>query len=211
MDAANPALSARLEVQKLHELPPLPLVVDRFLAAIQNPHTELGEFASLIEQDPALLARIIGVANSAYFATPQPVTRAEEAILRVLGYETTKGLVLSIILSGPFDPRRCPTFNVERFWLESIFTATLAQSLAPLATCATPPLGGEAYLAGLLHKIGLLALVHICPEQMTGVIGRLGQHADLSARVAEERRALQIDHCEVGGWTTSSSSRPTVD
>ena len=194
------ALEARLEVQKLNELPAMSLVAQQFLAAAADPNIEISQFAHIIERDPVLLARIIGVANSAYFSCPEPVTTAEDAIFKVLGLQTTKSLVLGIILGGPFDASRCPGFRMSDFWLECIFTATLAQSIAPLIAIADKPDASEAYLAGLLHKIGLLALVHLYPDVMQKVIsGR--QHCCSPAELQQlEKNGLSVTHSEVGSW-----------
>lgn len=191
---------ARLAVQKLHELPAMSLNAQKFLDAVQNPEIELSELAAIIEQDPALLARIIGVANSAYFAYPEPITTAEEAIIQVLGLDTTKSLTLSIILSGPFDATRCRGFQLQQFWLESIFTATLAQGLVPLLSGEDSVRPGEAYLAGLLHRIGLLAMVHLFPERVSEVIEACQLSCDPAARQGMEQGQLHIDHAEAGGW-----------
>ena len=194
------ALEARLEVQKLNELPAMSLVAQQFLAAAADTTVEISQFAQIIERDPVLLARIIGVANSAYFSCPEPVTTAEDAIFKVLGLQTTKSLVLGIILSGPFDASRCPGFRMSDFWLECIFTATLAQSLAPLITIANKPEASEAYLAGLLHKIGLLALVHLYPEIMEKVITGRKKCCNPSELQQLEQESLSVTHSEVGSW-----------
>lgn len=193
-------LEARLAVQKLHELPAMSLSAQNFLDAVQDPDVEISEVAAIIEQDPALLARIVGVANSAYFAYPEAITTAEEAIIQVLGLDTTKSLALSIILCGPFDAARCKGFQLERFWLESIFTATLAQNLAPLFKGADSPNSGEAYLAGLLHRIGLLAMVHLYPDELSEVAEACQHSCDMATRHQLERSLLQVDHAEVGSW-----------
>jgi HD-like signal output (HDOD) protein len=190
----------RLAVQKLHELPAMSMSAQKFLNAVQNPKIEISELAGIIEQDPALLARIIGVANSAYFAYPEPITTAEQAIIQVLGLDTTKSLALSIILSGPFDATRCRGFHLEQFWLESVFTATLAQSLVPLLGSNARPLTGMAYLAGLLHRIGLLAMVHLFPERVSEVIEACQKNCAPASRQQLEQGRLQMDHAEVGGW-----------
>jgi len=194
------ALEARLEVQKLNELPAMSLVVHQFLAAIEDADIGIGHLANIIEKDPALLGRIIGVANSAYFSPPEPVTTAEDAIFKVLGLNTTKSLTLGIILSGPFDASRCPRFPLDLFWLECIFTATLAQSLAALIRLEEKPSPSEAYLAGLLHKIGLLALVHLYPETMNAVIGKRQECCSPHELQRLEQEALRTDHAEVGAW-----------
>jgi HD-like signal output (HDOD) protein len=194
------ALEARLEVQKLNELPAMSLVVHQFMQAIQDVDVGIDHLAHIIEKDPALLARIIGVANSAYFSPPEPVTSAEDAIFKVLGVNTTKSLALGIILSGPFDASRCPDFPLDDFWLECIFTATLAQSMAGLIRLNEAPSPGEAYLAGLLHKIGLLALVHLYPDTMNTVSGKRKDTCSPAELLRLEQEALQTDHAEVGAW-----------
>lgn len=194
------ALEARLEVQKLNELPAMSLVVHQFLAAIEDADVGIEHLAHIIEKDPALLGRIIGVANSAYFSPPEPVTTAEEAIFKVLGLNTTKSLALGIILSGPFDASACPNFPLDEFWLECIFTATLAQRMADLIQLDEKPSPGEAYLSGLLHKIGLLALVHLYPDCMNRVIGKRKLCCSPHELQRLEREALQTDHAEVGAW-----------
>jgi HD-like signal output (HDOD) protein len=204
------ALEARLEVQKLNELPAMSLVAQQFLAAIADSNTEISQLAHIIERDPALLARIIGVANSAYFSCPEPVTTAEEAIFKVLGLQTTKSLVLAIILSGPFDAGRCPDFHVEKFWLESIFTATLAQNMAPLIAAEDKPSAGEAYLAGLLHKIGLLAMVHLYPGTMQQVFAELRHCCNAQELQQREFARLAVNHSEVGSWLSRKWHLPTL-
>lgn len=204
------ALETRLEVQKLNELPAMSLVVHQFLAAIEDADVGIEHLAHIIEKDPALLGRIIGVANSAYFSPPEPVTTAEDAIFKVLGVNTTKSLALGIILSGPFDASQCPRFPLDSFWLECIFTATLAQSMARLIGLDEKPNPGEAYLAGLLHKIGLLALVHLYPTSMNSVIGQRQECCSPHELQRLERAALQTDHAEVGAWLARKWHLPSM-
>jgi HD-like signal output (HDOD) protein len=193
-------LETRLAVQQLQELPAMSASAQRILDALQDPEIEISELAAIIEQDPALLARIIGVANSAYFAYPEPVTSADEAIIHVLGLDTTMSLALGIVFSGPFDASRCRGFDLQQFWLESIFSATLAQSLAPLSASELKLHPGQAYMAGLLHRIGQLVLVHLYPQEFSGVITQCQRSCDLQSRLQMEQEVLQVDHAEVGGW-----------
>lgn len=192
------AQDARLEIQKLNDLPPLPAFAAEFLDAIDDPTVEVRQLARIIEKDPSLLARIIGLANAAYFGLRQPVTSAEEAIFKVLGIRTTKSLALSIILSGSFDASRTPSFKISDYWFTSIATATLAQRLAELVKKGPGPSPASAYLCGLLHGIGQLALVHLYPNAMEQVFSS----PELARRGARalEREVLGVDHLQVGGW-----------
>lgn len=189
---------ARLEIQKLNELPAISLVAREFLAAVQDPDLEVRQMARILERDPGLLGRIIGVANSAYFGLPEPVVTAEEAIFKVLGLNMARNLALSIILSGPFDASRCPGFALDRYWSHAMTVALLAQRLAPAMRVTPRPSAGDAYLAGLLHSIGLLALVHLFPRAMNDVFR--ARPTDTEGQLALEREIVGADHCDVGGW-----------
>ncbi len=193
-------VETRLEIQKLNELPPLSPVVNQFMRAVQDDDIGLGELAHIIEQDPALLARIIGLANSAYFGSPDRVTSAEDAIIKVLGLNTTKSIALSILLSGPFDASCCPSFNAERYWLSAVFCASLCQRLAPLIRSSDAPSPSEAYLGGMIYNLGLLALVHLYPDRMKGVFAALDENMQSQLLISLELEALGVNHLEVGGW-----------
>ena len=95
-----------------------------------------------------------------------PVRSISDAIIRLLGLNLVRDLSLSLILSQPFDVRRCPGFDPMRYWKHAMMTATFAQALAPSVQAEDAPSPSEAYLGGLLHNLGLLALVHVAPDAM---------------------------------------------
>lgn len=199
---AQLALEARLEVLKLNELPAVPVVAQQIMHTISDPECQINTLAELIEQDPALLARVIGVANSAYFSPSTPILNAHDAIFKVLGLNTTKSLVLAIILSGPFDISRCPAFCPEDFWLESVFSATLAQTIAPLIQIEPKPDSGAPYLAALLLRIGVLAMVHVYPKEMGLILNEMRRQTLCKPEMLFEleRDRLGVTHGEVGAW-----------
>ncbi len=197
---SHTALETRLEVQKLKSLPAMSLVVRQFLEACSDSDVAIERLAQIIEKDPALLARIIGVANSAFYSPAEPVASAEEAIFQVLGVDMAKNLALGIVLSGPFSTDRCPLFPLATFWLESVITATVAHELAPLVMTAPRITPGDAYLAGLLHSFGLLVLIHLYPDEMNAIIGKSHGCCSSVELIQDERNALQVDHVEVGAW-----------
>lgn len=198
--AIHSALETRLEVQKLNSLPAMSLVVRQFLDACTDSNVAIDRLAEIIEKDPSLLARIIGVANSAFYSPPEPIASAHDAIFQVLGVDMAKSLALGIVLSGPFNADKCPLFPLDRFWLESVVTATLAHDLAPLIGGEERVSVGDAYLSGLLHSFGLLVLVHLYPDEMNEIIARSHTCCSSVALIGDEREVLQADHLETGGW-----------
>ncbi|WP_127477566.1 HDOD domain-containing protein [Sulfurivermis fontis] len=199
MHISHTVTETRLEIQKLNRLPPMSLVAQELLAVFAEGDMDVQRIAAIIEKDPPLLARLIGLANSAYFGYPERVATAEDAIFKVLGINIARSLAFSMVLAGPFRTSHCPSFHVDEYWASAMVTATLAQRLARLVEEEPRPHGGNAYLAGLLHNLGLLALVHLYPDEMAWVFDRLAQEPGLSLAAAETA-ALGADHLQVGGW-----------
>lgn len=187
----------RLQVQGLAELPTFSPVAQRVLSIVSDEDISVAEFAHVIEQDPVMLARIIGVANSAYFGQREPVTSAEKAIFNALGLRLTKNLVVALALASPFDARRCSAFCPEHYWRDAMLSAYLAQHLSRKMGAVYRPLDDDAYLAGLLHGFGLLPLTHVLPESMVTVFGAVTSDDNL---IDVERNTFSTDHHEVGGW-----------
>jgi HD-like signal output (HDOD) protein len=151
------------------ELPPLSVTANRLLALLSDPDLDICDLAGVIDQDPPLAARIIGLANAAYFSPRTPVVNVYQAILRVLGMNFVRNLALSMVVAGSFDPRRCPGFSVRRYWFEALATGVLAHTLAVKAPAADRPASELYYLGGLLHNLGLLFVAHARPRETAAV------------------------------------------
>lgn len=136
-------------------LPPLPQVLVRFLALLEEERTPLSDFAEIISQDPALTAHILTVATS-------PRYRRESAGASLQGSLAAIGIPLLRSLAGCLAARNnransSTSLNIDHadYWRHSLQVAVLARSLAEAAGY---PEVEEAYLAGLLHDIGQLII-----------------------------------------------------
>lgn len=178
---------ARAQILALLHLPPLAPVAQELLAALAQEDIAIPPLAEIIERDPGLTARLIGVANSAYFSQPEPIYDLTTAIIRVLGLDLVKSLSLGIALSASFDASRCPAFALNRFWYTAMQTTALVSQLAPQTTLE-PDAGEYMTIAGLLHNLGELVLVHTFPSAMARVLHRLGEEpgTDPHSRQTEE-------------------------
>jgi len=177
MDSNNTAKAAHSTIQALQQLPPLAAVACQLLEEATREDADLRRLAALIEQDPGLAARIIGIANSAYFRRQNEVCTVADAIIRVLGLNLVRSLAIGIALSRPFDTRRCPEFDTGRYWYHAMTTATLASRLAPHLQVEHSQLDC-LFLAGLLQTLGRFALVHLFPERMSAVFRALQAQPD---------------------------------
>lgn len=189
--------TARIEIHKLKLLPPIPVELQRLLEIVRDEQTTLDQLYAAVENSPALTARLLGLANSAYFGQAGAVSTIRQAIYQVLGLNMVKSLVYAQLLSQTLDTSRCSAFRGEQFWSESLLTATFAQRLAGQARVDA----GVAYTTGLLANLGLLALVHTFPDEMATMFHDAEEnHLRLSHQL---RGQLGMDQYRAGAWLAS--------
>ena len=139
----------------LNALPVMPDIAAKLLSIPEdNINISFKELEDLIKVDPGLTTKILKVANSAMYARQKEVTSLQTAIT-LLGFKTIKSLVFLISASNMFKKDKEQEFY-RYFWQHSITTAFLAQNLAQKS--GFKRIVDEAFLAGLLHDIGRIAL-----------------------------------------------------
>jgi HD-like signal output (HDOD) protein len=188
--------SPQARVQDVLLLPPLPAIACRLLKLVAREDCRIEELAALIEQDPGLTARIIGIANSAYFARRTEICSVADAIVRVLGLNLVRGIAIGIALSKPFDAGACAGFQIDRYWYRAMQTANLAASLGRMGRFE-PSARDCLPLCGLLHNLGQLALVHVFPDRMARVFDNWARQPDLGL-LALESRHLAMTEIDAG-------------
>lgn len=186
------------KILRVRHLPPLSTTAEELLKALSDDEIDLKALAAIIERDPGLAARIVGLANSAYFAQPLPVYSVEEAIIRVLGLNMVKSLALGISVAGAFDLDRCPVFDLPGYWYRALACGQLARLLSFALPVAQRPDPGVLYLGGLFHNLGALLLAHVIGGEYADVLRRAVREPD---RLLEfEQEQLGLDHREAGAW-----------
>lgn len=131
---------------------PLPSpVVTRCLQAIRDPAMSVKDAAALVEQDPALAARVTRSANSAAHATLDRVRSIPQALTRI-GMEKLRSILVELSAQRLFDSRDPRIAEaLRKVWEHSLAVGMLARDVAAL--CNVPD-SEAAYLAGLLHDVG---------------------------------------------------------
>ena len=176
MSTVLTSTSIRLEIQKIKELPPLPVIAQQLLAAINKDDTSIDEIAKVIQSDPILTSRILGLANSAFFGFGRSLYNLTEAIVNVLGLDMVKALGLTMVMGGVFDVRKCSQFDIVRHWSHAFMTAELSMRMLPLVRIEEKVQENQLFLYGLLHNFGILILVNKFPDNArNGVLDSLSQ------------------------------------
>lgn len=135
-------------------VPQLPQAAREAIAVSQDPDTETKDLVALIHQDPALAQLLLRLANSALYASPQPITHLTAAVTWV-GRLGVSNAVLQHVISGQLcSPGRTFKGMPEALWGHLQQTAPLARQLAP-AFGAHPD---QVFTLALLHDVGKLVL-----------------------------------------------------
>jgi len=188
----------------LEDIPPLQLTSQRIMMLVTDQDVDLPILAGAIEEDPVITGRLLSIANSAYYAPSTPVSTVSKAIIEVLGVRMVKALVLGMIITDVFETTRCRGFSPPTYWTRALATAQCAHRLAPLAS-VNPE---EAYLAGLLHNVGLLYFAHVQPEQTSQVLHTYEETRKHTSLCEIEQSILGTDHCEIGEALTKHWQLP---
>lgn len=179
--------------QGIHDLPTLPTVVAKIIELVDNPRTNAATLARLISSDPGLTARMLKMANSAYYGFPKRIGTINLAIV-VLGFNTVRDLAVSASLVERISLEAADHELLGEFWEHSVGTAVAARMLQRLSPSRS---AGEAFVAGLLHDIGRLVTARYLPDEFRRIHAKLdGSDAGLWD---VEREVLGMGHGEIGG------------
>ncbi len=155
----------RLQSRQLPVLPPP--AVHTLLAAFADDTLNWRQMAAILEHFPTIVARLISLANSAWSAPIKKITALEHACAR-LGMGVVRSTSIALAVSAPFNPRRCPQFDVEYYWTRALAVADTSARLAELVLDSEN--AQTARTAGLLHNLGLLWMAHGLPRETARAI-----------------------------------------
>ncbi|MGI9456183.1 MAG: HDOD domain-containing protein [Aeoliella sp.] len=149
----NEALEALF--QRLSELSSLPSIALRIIEAAVDEATDAEDLRQLIEKDPALSARIIRIVNSSFYAVRQEVADLKSAIA-LLGTKQIRNIAITVFVARQFRPSNGQdSLDRTRLWNHAMAVGAISRLIATTTRKCDPE---EAYLAGLLHDIGLLII-----------------------------------------------------
>lgn len=174
-------------------LPAMPQILIKLIELLQADDAGMPELAALIAKDAGMTSKIMAVANSSAYQRHNRSVGLEQALVS-LGTDMIKTLVISESVFQTFNnfPHSGST-DLRAFWKGSLTTAVIARDIARVLDY---PQVEEAYLAGLLHNVGRLALLATAPKEYA---------YNFTARddedlCAVEQRTLEITHAEAGAW-----------
>ncbi len=191
-------------IARAENLPSPPAVAVEVLRLSDDERATIDALTGVLSRDPVLSARILKLANSALFRRGDEVTSLEMATMR-LGIKTVKLMALSFSLTSNL-PRKSESrgFDYGEFWRRSLTIAVASRSLARLVHS---PYGDEAFLCGLLSRLGQLVMAQCIPGRYGQLIEETGGQLPSAAQEFEQ---LGYDFHRVGGALLRSWELPDL-
>jgi len=174
------------------DLPSVPAIALEIVRLTEDENCSLDQFAAVLSRDPALASKVLRFANSSLYGLSTPASNLQQATM-VLGTRAVKLMSLSFSLAGSLPSKSSGGFDIHQYWRRSVLCAVAARGLAEREASS---LADEAFLCGLLSRIGQLVLGHCRPDVYAELGNAPGQPWPLPA---QERRALGCDGYEIGG------------
>ena len=198
---SNEALLERL-FTRIGEVSSLPAVALRIIELANDPRTGAEDLLEVVRSDPALAMRLMRTVNSSYYAMDDKVADLKQAIT-LLGFNEVRNLALTAYVAQKFkDTTGHGQYSRRGLWNHMVGTGMVARLLAK--TCGSAP-PQEAYLAGLLHDVGLILIDQYLHDPFCRVINALT--AETPAREIE-KRILGFNHAALGEFVATRWNLP---
>lgn len=182
-----------LLVNEVHKLVSLPDVYYRLEALIEDPTSSLDDFARALSAEPDICARLLSLANSAFYSFPSSIESISKAI-QIIGIRQIRELVLATSILTVFSQAPLGMVNMQMFWQHSVAVGVFAKSVGQYCHQSQPE---RFYIAGLLHDIGRLIFYLKLPGLMHDLLIQRESREELLYVL--EHRNLGYTHAEAGG------------
>lgn len=184
---ADPKARVLEAVKKVNSFATLPEVTAKIIATVEDPKSTASTLHKIVSHDPALVTRIMKVVNSAFYGLPGQIGSIERAIV-LLGLNAIKNIAVAASLGQLFrGAKLCEGFTAKDLWTHCIAVGVAARELARQMKL---PVADEAFLAGMIHDVGILISLQTQPEQLKQVC---------EAAKSSERPFVELEKEILGG------------
>ncbi len=194
--------SLKKYVEQITELPTVPLIAREILGIVDNKLTSVDSLEKIIQNDPAICAKILSVANSVFFRIKEPARTLNSAIIRI-GFNNVKNIAVGVSLMTVLDDgKRAEAFDYQRVFNHSVTVGFIAKLLSGNLKQNIPE---EIVVNGMLHDLGLLILNRYFSDDYKKVLKRMGKKYSL---LEAEKAVLGFNHTDIGAWLAGKWNLP---
>lgn len=190
----------------VEKMPAFPKSVQRVLEITRDVNCKPKDLVLVIEKDPVMTIKLLRILNSAYYSFPNPITSVNQSVV-YLGINTIKNMALSFATAGVLPPQNDAGFDIQRYLMHSLTTASLARMLChKYGDGATDPT--DCHLAGLLHDFGKVVFAQFLPAEFKEALARSQEQG--CPLHDTERQIIGADHSIVGAMLVEKWQFPKM-
>jgi HD-like signal output (HDOD) protein len=194
VDTATREQAVAAAIREISHIATLPEITLRIIQLVEDPKSTAQDLHNVISKDPALCTRILKVVNSAFYGLPGQIGSINRAIV-LLGLNAVKNIAIAASLTKLFKGNQLSAgFSPKELWTHCVAVGTATRMIA-----TTMKLGliDEAFLAGLIHDIGIMVELQYDRNKLAEVLTKFeaGNPADF---MAAEEAVFHANHQDFG-------------
>ena len=175
-------------------LPSLPQALLQIMDLAERDDVGLAEIGAVVSRDTGLAAKVLSTANSAFYSRGRSITSIDQC-LSVMGAAQVRRIALNQSVAELFGRfQNAGGFDMRYYWYHVLCVAITARELAKQLEYANTD---EAYLVGLLHDVGQLALLAVASDEYLPIFKSSTSELGM---MAKEQQTFGLTHAEVGAW-----------
>jgi len=191
------------KLDNIQNLPTIPKIMFDAITQIKTEPGNVYKISEIIGKDQGMVAKILSVANSPLFGMLRKVSSIEFAIM-ILGSNELEKVITAISLSNAIRFKSVANFNEQEYWKHSLAVALLSKDIA--RRLGMPEISGDAFIAGMLHDVGVQLIVKYFPEEYQIIFSNKNENKNF---LDLEVDALGISHQDVGAYLLNKWDLPT--
>ena len=192
------------QLKNIKNLPTIPKVVIEVNEILKNHIGDIPRLTEIIGKDQGLTTKILAVANSPLYGLPRNVSSLEFGIM-LLGMGEIANIVTALSLAQVVKGENIEDFNYMKFWTHSMLVGTASKEIAKRLGFAE--IAGDAFVAGMLHDIGIQLTVSYFPEKFKKIVALVKEKN--TDYYQAEMEVLGVTHEDIGHFMISKWNLPS--
>ncbi|MEW8205557.1 MAG: HDOD domain-containing protein [Candidatus Thiodiazotropha taylori] len=178
--------------EKFYDLPSPPAILIQLIDSCNDPNVSFESLSAIIQQDAAITSQVMAAANSPFYRQWNEFTSLHRMLV-VLGISSVRTIAINSAVQQYFS-KLSDTIgqSLDQIWSRSLFCAFVCRSLADLTAYKMPE---EAYLAGLLHRLGQLALLQ---KDGQGYQKLVDANSEIDKQLKQELKQYGVNYPLIG-------------
>lgn len=182
-------------IREISHIATLPEITLKIVSIVEDPSSTAQDLHMVISKDPALCTRILKVVNSAFYGLSGQIGSINRAIV-LLGLNAVKNIAIAASLAKLFKGGQLTaSFSARDLWTHSIACGTATKLLAEQMKLG---LVDEAFLAGLIHDVGIMVQMQFDRNKLVEVLEKTAMAAQPADMMAVELAVFGATHQDFG-------------